>query len=156
MDASEWAKRVDKNPKESKALAAVSTLPKSPKPGRVLVPFEVGSNDYDRAIGKGSLKRRIAEAPVERVPTGKLVTNGQKSVRVDQLEHYISRPNASGSDHGGKGTHGTDHPIVVKIGGRHIIYDGHHRATAAVLRGEKAIDARVVDLDSPPKKTDKG
>lgn len=154
MDARAWAKKVDKDPAESRALVALSKLkPSDDKKGRVQMPMPVGEDaPYDKVLGHKSLKRRIGSAPVEKVPTSKLVTNGQKTVRVDQVEHYIGAPKAAGTPHGGGKDHGTDHPIVVKVGGHHVLFDGHHRATAAILRGDNHIDARVVDLDGPKPK----
>jgi hypothetical protein len=153
MDARAWAKKVEANPEESKALVRLGKLEPSDKPGRVKVPFPVSpeKSPYDKVIGHKSLQKRIADAPVKDVPVSKIHSNGQKSVRVDQVEHYIGDPDATPHSHGGK--HPVDHPIIVKVGGKSYAYDGHHRVTAATLRGEKSIKARFVDLDGPaPKK----
>lgn len=133
---------------EARALARLGKLAPSGRQGRVLAPIPVGEDSpYDKVIGHKSLQRRIASAPIQKVPVGRLVTNGQKSVRVDQVAHYISNRGASGTRHGRESIHPTDHPIVVRVGGRDVTYDGHHRVTAAILRGDRSIDARYVDLD---------
>lgn len=41
-----------------------------------------------------------------------------------------------------------DLPIVVELEGERYIHDGHHRLMAALARGERYADARVVDADS--------
>lgn len=147
VDVRAWVKKQG-DPAVARALAALAKLPASKKPGRVGIPFPVGDveSPYDKVIGHKSLQRRITTAPVEDVPTDKLVSNGQKTVRKDQVAHYIAHGDTKGMDHGGK--HPTDHPIVVKVGGKHVTFDGHHRVTAAILRGEKTVKARVVDLDA--------
>jgi hypothetical protein len=41
-------------------------------------------------------------------------------------------------------------PLIVKFKGVSYIEDGHHRLAAAAERGDKTVEARVVDLDSNP------
>jgi hypothetical protein len=151
VDVKSFAKKLD-DP-ETKALAALGDLKPSGKTGRVLAPFPVGEDSpYDKVIGHKSLKKRIAKAPIEKIPLSKIVTNGQKSVRVDQTAHYIGDPKSPGTEHGGRGDHDTAHPIFVKLGGKIVHYDGLHRATAAKLRGEKTIEGKLVDLEALAKK----
>jgi hypothetical protein len=150
VDLSKWAKAKDVDPAEARALARLGELPPSDKPGRVLVPFPVGDDSpYDKVIGHKGLHKRIEAAPVKKVPIGTLVTNGQKSVRVDQTAHYVSNKGEKGTKHG---TADTAYPIVVRVGGKNVVMDGHHRATAAWLRGEPRVEAKYVDLDVKPKK----
>ena len=41
-------------------------------------------------------------------------------------------------------------PLVYKTDdGRYYIADGHHRIVAAVMRGQKQVDARIVDIGDP-------
>jgi hypothetical protein len=42
-----------------------------------------------------------------------------------------------------------DLPIIVKMGGELFVHDGHHRLSAAHLRGEATARVRLVDLDAP-------
>jgi uncharacterized Zn-binding protein involved in type VI secretion len=145
VDVADWAKKQDSN-HEHVALERLGQLKPSGKPGRVLMPIEVGADSpYDRVIGHKSLHKRIEAAPIKKIPTGSIVTNGQKSVRVDQVAHYIANHGEAGTKHGSVPT---DHPIVVRVGGQNVAYDGHHRLTAAILRGDPKIEARFVDLDA--------
>jgi hypothetical protein len=151
VNVSSWAKKgVD--PVEARALDRLSALkPKDGKPGRVIAPFPKGEDaPYDKVVGHDEMHRLIKHAPLKAVPLASLVTNGQESVRADQVAHYVSNKGEKGYRHGKAST---DHPIVVRVGGKDTIFDGHHRATAASLRGEKEIRARYVDLDSRSKKS---
>jgi hypothetical protein len=156
MDVRAWARgggqAAPKVPR--KALERLEALPESKnKPGRVEHPFPLPEEDspYDKRMGHKSLQKRIAAAPVRKVPLDKLVSNGQKTVALGRVSKYIADPGAPGTHQGGH--HEVDRPIVVKVGGQDVLYDGHHRATAAWCLGEKDIAAHVVDLDGPaPKK----
>src|SRR6185369_12143738 len=37
-------------------------------------------------------------------------------------------------------------PLVVRMGGRNYVADGHHRAAAAYMNGDKSIDCRFCNL----------
>jgi hypothetical protein len=153
VDLARWADKAKKgvDPVEARALAKLSKLPpKEGKPGRVLSPIEKGEDaPYDKVVDHDEMHRLIKKAPVERVLLKGLVSNGQESVRTDQVAHYISNKGDKGTRHGKAST---DHPIVVRVGGKEVVFDGHHRVTAAMLRGEKDIRARHVDLDAKAKK----
>lgn len=43
---------------------------------------------------------------------------------------------------------GEELPLVVRYNGKHVLYDGYHRAEAKLLLKRKTIKARIVDLDA--------
>lgn len=68
----------------------------------------------------------------------------KKRVRVDKLVaankgHYLDEKRVARYAKNGKG--GT--PYVVESRGKYYVADGHHRAAAAMARGEKTIVVRV-------------
>lgn len=118
------------------------------RPGTVAVPFpQVLHEDYKAIVRGKGIPKRVEKAPTERVPLAQL-TAIQKTVNVERLENHLADPHliARGARKIGSGMK-TDRPVVVRAGGKAYLHDGHHRATAAMLRGETDIKARVVDLD---------
>lgn len=144
-----WAK-VAGDPKEM-AKAKLLNLSPADKPGNVEHPFPV----VDR-------KKYLAANKAEGVKVGKLadkvkpslvpldqLSGIQKSVNAERVADYIDK---GGNAPEGKRASGAgnlvDFPLVVKRGGKLTLHDGHHRAIAKKLLGEKTIKARVVDLDA--------
>jgi hypothetical protein len=81
----------------------------------------------------------------EKVSLSKLRASSQAYVDTSHLTKILKRMEKQGStDVFGRGTTA---PSVVKWKGEYILYDGHHRATAATLLGETDIIAEVLDLD---------
>jgi hypothetical protein len=81
--------------------------------------------------GQGWTPSSWRRAPRKRVPVGKLVsTNRGGYLNQGRAARYAR--NRSGGD-----------VYVVQHGGRYYIADGHHRAVAAMMRGEKTVTARV-------------
>lgn len=73
----------------------------------------------------------------------------QRTVNRERLTQHMKDPalvpkGARAPGHGGL----IDLPIIVKKGGTFWLHDGHHRATAAYLRGDKDLRVRLVDLDA--------
>jgi len=135
-------------PPSPKAAAALELLSPADAPGRRKIPLPIGSGSAYSGIPHSEMHKRIREAPVQRVPVEKLSSNGQRSVSEAGVARYFDRPRSRAKDQGGD--HPVDKPIVVKSGGQHVTYDGHHRIAAAILKGETHIDARVVDLGDKP------
>ena len=80
----------------------------------------------------------VVSAKVRSVPIAALVST-QKTVGSEMLDRYLH----------GKGK--TKHePIVVPSADGAAIYDGHHRVTSAVKRGERTIRARVASTGPRP------
>lgn len=133
----------------AKAHAPRRVLERGDGEGTARVPFpSVGRIEYLRAIKGANVPRRAEEAPIERVPLRGIIAI-QSVVSAKRLDEHLSNPNVYAP---GARTERTgmlvDLPIVVRVGGKLMLHDGHHRATAALLLGEKSLLARVVDLDA--------
>lgn len=133
---------------QSDAYKALDNLPESETLRGAAVPFPYADKTaYKSQHTNREINRAIENAPVERVPLNELHAI-QHSVKADRVAQYIAHPDAVPAGtrdpkHGGL----IDKPIVVVSGGVLYLHDGHHRATAAKLRGEQTIEARVADLD---------
>jgi len=118
------------------------------KPGTFRHPFAVVDRTaYLQQIKGAGIFKRADDAPVEDVPLAHLRAV-QRTVGADRLAQHVDYPGLipkgeRGEKHGGP----VDLPVVVRTGGMDIIHDGTHRSTAAFLRGQPTVRARVVDLD---------
>lgn len=65
----------------------------------------------------------------------------QKSVEVAQVKELIEDPSLADDPEDGP-------PLLVTWQGRLLVGDGHHRISAALLRGERKMQVEYVDLDS--------
>lgn len=124
-------------------------LPSGDKPGVLRHPFKLADRtQYLQQIKGSGVFKRAEDAKIEDVPLSDL-WGVQRHVNAERLQSHLESPDlvpagARGPGHGGL----IDIPTVVRIGGKSVIHDGHHRATAAHLRGQPSIRARVVDLDA--------
>lgn len=85
----------------------------------------------DVGQGDGWSASSWRSAPRKRIPVSKLVSTN--------LGGYLSPSKvAKYAKSGGGGE-----PYVVEHNGRYYVADGHHRAAAAMARGEKSITVRV-------------
>lgn len=85
----------------------------------------------DLGQGKGWTAAEWRKAPTKRVPVSKLVAANKG--------HYLDpKKVAKYAKSGGGGK-----PLAVESGGRYYLADGHHRAAAAIQRGEKYVTVRV-------------
>lgn len=141
-----WAR--ENESREKRQGWRLRSLLQGERDGTVRHPFRIADRDeyLGRVKGKGLIKR-VDEAPVETVDLEEL--NGiQRSVNSERLAQHLENesliPEGQRSAHAGMLI---DLPVVVKVGGQKYLHDGHHRATAAWVRGERAIGARFVDLD---------
>lgn len=143
---SAWAMRHGGDVQE--ALKKMGKMPLSQTGHGLAVPFPyVDKNTQYRAhVPPQVVEHAIANAPIGRVRLDEIHAI-QHSVKPQVLTQYIEQPDAIPA--GTTGPHGgpIDLPIVVRWRGRLLLHDGHHRATAAHLRGEKEIAARCVDMD---------
>ncbi len=133
---------------EKRASWRLKSLLKGERDGTVRHPFPVTDREqYLKDIKGKNIPKRVDEAPIESVPLAEL--HGiQRSVNVERLAQHLEDedlvPEGKRSPNAGMLV---DLPVVVKMNGKDYLHDGHHRATAAWVRGERAIGARVVDLD---------
>ena len=121
-------------------------------PGTVQHPFPVESRESYLASIKGAgVFKRAESAPVVRVPLKGLI-GVQSTINMERVMQHASDPSKVAP--GTRGAHHglVDHVVLVKKNGKLFIHDGHHRATAAALRGQMDIKARLVDLDAEEKK----
>jgi len=84
----------------------------------------------DVGQGEGWSPSSWRSAPRRRVPVSKLEATNRG--------HYLNPRTAAKYARGGGGD-----PYVVESGGRYYLADGHHRAAAAVARGDRYITVRV-------------
>lgn len=142
----QWAKANES--KEHRQSWRLRSLMRGERDGTVRHPFRVVDRDEYIAKIKGrGIVKRVDDAPMDSVDLDSL--HGiQRTVNAERLQQHLEDENliAEGTRSAGAGML-IDAPVVVKVGGEYHLHDGHHRATAAWIRGERAIGARVVDLD---------
>lgn len=117
-------------------------------PGTVAVPLpRIEHGAYKALIQGAGIPKRVEAAPVVRVPIGEL-TAIQGSVNAERLQRHLEDPRLipKGARTPSSGML-KDRPVVVRLGDKSYLHDGHHRVLAAMLRGERDIKARVVDLE---------
>jgi uncharacterized ParB-like nuclease family protein len=90
--------------------------------------------------GQGWTPSSWRRAPRKQVPVAKLVSTNRGG--------YLSQRRAARYARKGGSVGGGD-VYVVEHEGRYYIADGHHRAVAAMMRGEKTITARVKRAGDP-------
>ena len=142
--AKEWV-REDLTPADKAAR-----LPPGTSAGTSQLPFQViDREEYLASIKEhGSIAKRTHGAPTALVNLADLHAI-QSSVNNERLGAHLEQPaglvapGARAAGHGGL----VDKPVVVKKNGALFIHDGHHRLTAAHLRGQETAKVRLVDLD---------
>jgi len=140
-----WARATVQNYRPDPTL----TLSPGDKPGIVRHPFKLADrNEYLRQIRGSGIFKRAEEAAIQDVKLSELY-GLQRHVNAERLQAHYDNPGlipmgTRAPGHGGL----VDVPTIVRVGGRLFAHDGHHRATAAHLRGQPSIRARVVDLDA--------
>jgi hypothetical protein len=141
-----WAGRRDARKVAAKAkLARMQT---SSTGHGVAHPFPVADKDvYKAKHTNEEINGAIDKAPIKDVPLAKIHAI-QYSVKPGRVLTFIDRPDAvppgyHDPEHGGI----VDEPVVIKQDGKMYLHDGHHRATAAALMGDKTVKARLVDFD---------
>lgn len=125
------------------------TLPPGEVEGTARHPFQPSDRaEYIAMIQGAGIASRSHSAPIALVNLSDLV-GIQSSVNRERLGMHIADPNlyAPGARASGHGAL-IDRPLVVKVGGRFWIHDGHHRLTAMHLRGQATAKVRLIDLDA--------
>jgi hypothetical protein len=117
--------------------------------GTSKVPFPVADRDAYLAMTReaGSIAQKTHGAPIALVNLSDLHAI-QNTINDERLEQHLASPDmvapgTRGSGHGGL----VDKPVVVRKDGILYIHDGHHRLTAAAMRGQDTAKVRLVDLD---------
>lgn len=107
----------------------------------VVTPWRAANGRVDRRAYDESLVHEAIRQgqPTEKVDPRSLVAM-QPHLRRDIVRHYMTQPNTVYAD---QHDPGNERPIVYDRNGTHLILSGHHRAAAALLRGEQ-FDAVVV------------
>lgn len=143
-----WA-GMPRRPKEEAELRMSGMAP-GERDGTLKVPFQnIEREAYLVNIRGKGIAARAHKAPMGKVALAHL-TGIQSSVNRERLQAHLADPDLIP-----KGTRGSGHgmpidlPVVVKYKGAHYLHDGHHRATAAFVRGDDSVIARIVDLDEP-------
>lgn len=136
---------------QTEAVHRLERLPKVRHGVQPPAPLVVGDKStYHEACAKagnaGHLSPDIKAAPIVEVPLAGIHTI-QSSVNPDRVLQYLRNPGLTPPDAVGKHGGPVGFPIVVKAGGVRYHHDGLHRMVAAILRGERTIKARFVDLD---------
>jgi hypothetical protein len=116
-------------------------------PGAVKLPIDhIPRAEYRDLIKGHPIASKTHAASVQRVKL-KDLKGIQRTVNQERLHAYLENPNLTPNNKRAIGSGMLiDKPVVVKVGGAMFIHDGHHRITAAHVRGESEIDARVVEL----------
>lgn len=108
---------------------------------RVPLPFRSRDAAYKSAVEPETLVEAIKGSVYREIPVDQLVSTQHRVNDARVVQFAAGRP-APKPKHT---------PIVVQRHGRYYIHNGHHRATAARLSGEKTIRARLATLDKPRK-----
>ena len=148
MGLSSWSRA----PKEqTDAMHRLESLPRVRHGVRPPPPLVVDDKDAyhkacERAGYPGHLAPEIKAAPIREVPVAGVHTI-QSSVNPDRVAQYVRDPGLTREDAVGKHGGPIGVPIIVQARGVRWMHDGHHRATAEILRGASTVRARFVDLD---------
>lgn len=108
----------------------------------------VPREQYLAMIKGAGIPARTHTAPIALVNISDLV-GIQETINEERLGQHLADPRlyAHGTRSPGHGAL-IDRPIVVRVGGRMFCHDGHHRVTAASLRGADSVKVRYIDLDA--------
>lgn len=99
-----------------------------PDRGQMPTPFPV----LDKHCPIEKTDARWALSPLKRIPLSYLHAT-QRTVDADNVKKFIDDPNLGGA------------PLIVQTPDGLVIADGHHRASAARIRGEVSIVAHVME-----------
>jgi hypothetical protein len=121
---------------------------------RLAVPWPVADKVSYLVACAGRVRDLVDGAPVEHVDVAAL-TAIQETVSVARVKEHARNPGLAGGRINPKTGNPKDLPIVVRLGAREFIHDGHHRLAAAWAKAPTPfpdrplmVPARVVDLDA--------
>ena len=105
---------------------------------RVPMRFRDRETAYKSERDRTVISAAIRGSVYREVPISEL-TATQRHVSDERVRQYVD------------GANGKHTPIVLEHGGKLYLHNGHHRAVAALERGEKTLRARFASLDGPRK-----
>lgn len=143
----EWAKR-NAGSYDERLVAKVALLAPGSSLGTVRHPFKIiPREEYLTKVRGRGIYRLAEKAPTVDVPLDEL--HGiQRSINTERLMAHLRDPGMVAKGQRAPGHGGlVDKPLVVKVDGKLFIHDGHHRLSAAKLRGVDTAKVRLVDLD---------
>jgi len=123
---------------------------------RTIAPFPAASRrkdvqDYDPDIVRDSLNNPPKEQGID----PRTLRSTQPSLTRAGVAHYLGRQwNPGDETFADKVNPGNESPFVYQREGQNVLLSGHHRAAAALLRGED-LQARVVSGPWGPPRTGK-
>lgn len=148
-DLMTWARAHARGLPADRAEVRARTLMDGQYEGTAQHPFPVADRQkYLDAVKTMGIAKLSHKAPIGRIQLS-AIKGIQGTVNRERLNQHLKNPRlipdgARASGHGAL----IDLPVVVKIGGQFVIHDGHHRLTAAHLRGEQDARVRLIDLDA--------
>jgi hypothetical protein len=96
------------------------------------LPGTGGHATLDHLFG-GEPKQRVEDVPISEIHTT------QRYVDLEKIKKMMSNPDVKkGSD-----------PILLEMGGKKYMLDGHHRLADAAIRGERTLRCRVIWIANP-------
>jgi hypothetical protein len=131
-----------------KAEQALARMPQSTTGHGTAVPFPyVDREAFKKAHDNATINAAIEKAHVTTVPLEGLHAI-QHSVKPKRVLQYLDEPHLRPpADLHPAAKTPVDFPVVMDWKGRRLIWDGHHRLTAAKLSGAKEANVRLVRFD---------
>lgn len=148
-DLMTWARAHARGLPQDRAEVRAQALEPGLYEGTAKHPFPVADREkYLESVRAKGIARLSLRAPVGRIRLD-AIKGIQGTVNRERLGQHLKDPRLIPDGTRAPG-HGAliDLPIVVKLGGEYFLHDGHHRLTAAHLRGEVDARVRLVDLDA--------
>lgn len=98
----------------------------------------VGGDEEEMQKKRDAFNSAEGEATVEDVRHDEMTT-GQQCINPEKVQNLLDKPIDTSDD--------TNLPVIHRWNSYNILFDGNHRVTADVLRGEPSSKCRVLDLD---------
>lgn len=148
-DLMTWARAHAAGLPSDRAGVRARTLENGAHEGTAKHPFPVADREqYLQMVRPTGIAALSHKATIGRIRLDG-IKGIQGSVNRERLNQHLANPNLIPEGTRAPG-HGMliDLPVIVKLGNEYYVHDGHHRLTAAHLRGEQDARVRLVDLDA--------